>query len=90
MSIFIVFLIKAKYVGRGGGERGAGSKGRRETECCQLTERGNLRQTDIFRAQRDRRAWKYRSHRLGLTGKEALIDTAALSQGITKRQAESC
>lgn len=50
ISIFFVFLIKARCVGRGGGERGAGSQGRREM-WSEVRERGNLRQTGRFWAQ---------------------------------------
>lgn len=50
ISIFFVFLIKARCVGRGGGERGAGSQGRREM-WSEVMERGNLRQTGRFWAQ---------------------------------------
>lgn len=64
ISIFFVFLIKAKCVGRGGGERGAGSQGRREM-WSEVMERGNLRQTGRFQAQRGRQAWKDRIHTLG-------------------------
>lgn len=53
-------------------------------------DRGNLRQTDNFRAQTDRRAWKDRSCGLGQAGEEAFISTAALSQGFTKRQSDFC
>lgn len=52
ISIFFVFLIKARCVGRGGGERGAGSQGRREM-WSEVMERGNLRQTGRFWAQRE-------------------------------------
>lgn len=70
ISIFFVFLIKAKCVGRGGGERGAGSQGRREM-WSEVMERGNLRQTGRFRAQRGRQAWKDKIHGLRQDGKEA-------------------
>ena len=71
---------------RGQRRRREGSRKQREEgdiECWELTEKGNLRQTENFRAQKDRRAWKDKSH--GLAGEEGLIDTAALSQGFTKR-----
>lgn len=47
-----------------------------------------MRQTDNFWAQRDRRAWKDKSHRLGQAGEDTFIATVALSQGFTKRQPE--
>ena len=78
---------------RGQRRRREGSRKQREegdVECWELTGRGNLRQTGNFRAQRDRRAWKDKSHGLGQAREEALIATAALSQGFTKRQPDFC